>query len=163
MSKIDLSKAKIGDKFRTKLGYIVIFTGLSKYGRKYKYMFDRVDDEYCGCVFDINGVPLNNKEIYTIVEQVFDKPLDELIEEGTKRIKENDYAIAEGNELQRREEVVELAEKMYIMFENETIRYHLNRDGSDKFCSEDLREMAIIRASSFINKKHKYLKDGKLC
>jgi hypothetical protein len=163
MSKIDLSKAKIGDKFRTELGYIVIFTGLYKYGRKYKYMFDMVDGEYCGCVCDINGVPLNNKEIYTIVEQVFDKPLDELIEEGTKQIRKNDDAIKEENELQRRQEVVELAEKMYIMFENETLRCYLNYSGSTIECSEDLMEKAIIRATSFINRKHKYLKDGKLC
>ena len=163
MSKIDLSKAKIGDKFRTVLGYIVIFTGLSKYGRKYKYMFDRVDDIYCGCFCDINGVPSHNKEVYTIIEQVFDKPLDKLIEEGTKRIKENDDAIAEQQELQRRQDVVELAEKMYIMFENETLRYRLNHDGINKFCSDNLREMAIIRAASFIDKKHKYLKEGKLC
>ena len=39
MSKIDLSKAKIGDKFRTVLGYIVIFTGLYPRAKKYKYMF----------------------------------------------------------------------------------------------------------------------------
>ena len=163
MSKIDLSKAKIGDKFRTKLGYVVIFTGLYPRAKKYRYIFERVDDKYCGFCCDINGVPYGNDEIYTIAEQVFDKPLDELIEEETKQIKENDDAIAEGKELQRRQEVVELAEEMYIMFENETLRYRLNRDGIGNFCSENLREMAIIRAASFVNKKHKYLKDGKLC
>jgi hypothetical protein len=98
-----------------------------------------------------------------LVEEVLDEPLDELIEEATKQFRESDDAIAEENELHHRQDVIELAEKMYIMFENETLRYHLNRDGNDNFCSEDLREMAIIRASSFINKKHKYLKDGKLC
>ena len=126
-------------------------------------MFERVDDKYCGCCCDINGVPFRNEEIYTIVEQVFDKPLDELIEEGTKLIKENDDAIAEEKELQRRQDVVELAEKMYIMFENETLRYYLNSDKIGTFCSEDLMGKAIIRAASFINMKHKYLNDGKLC
>jgi hypothetical protein len=146
MSKIDLSKAKIGDKFRTKLGYIVIFTGLSKYGRKYKYMFDRVDDIYCGCVCDINGVPLNNKEIYTIVEQVFDKPLDELIEEGTKQIKENDDAIAEENKLQRRHEVLKYADMVFF-----------NKNWEQEYIN------AIETAEYIVNLRNQYLKDGKLC
>jgi hypothetical protein len=49
------------------------------------------------------------------------------------------------------------------MFENEILRYNLNRKGSNEYSSENLREDAIIRAASFINRKQKYLKEGKLC
>ena len=162
MSKIDLSKAKIGDKFRTEFGYVVKLIGLCRRNR-YKYLFE-VDGENLSCGYDKWGeTDYKHRNEYRLVEQVLDKPLEELIEEGTEQIKENGDAIAEQQELQRRQEVIELSEKMYIMFETETLRYHLNRDGRDNFCSENLREMAIIRAASFINKKHKYLKDGKLC
>jgi hypothetical protein len=110
-----------------------------------------------------DGTAGNGIHEYDVIEQVLDKPLDELIEEGTKQIKENDDAIAEEKELQRRQEVVELAEKMYIMFENEILRYGLSRNGSSEYPSEKLMGNAIIRAASFINRKQKYLKYGKLC
>ena len=147
MSKIDLSKAKIGDKFRTKLGYVVIFTGLYRRAKKYRYIFERVDDKYCGFCCDINGVPYGNDEIYTIVEQVFDKPLDELIEEGTKQIKENDDAIEEEKELHRRQEVVELAERIFFS------------DRGDMYTFKECVEIA----ENSVNIRNQYLKEGKLC
>ena len=147
MSKIDLSKAKIGDKFRTKLGYVVIFTGLYRRAKKYRYIFERVDDKYCGFCCDINGVPYGNDEIYTIVEQVFDKPLDELIEEGTKQIKENDDAIEEEKELHRRQEVVELAERIFFS------------DRGDMYTVKECVEIA----ENSVNIRNQYLKEGKLC
>lgn len=160
MTAIDLSKAKIGDKFRTRDGSVVEYVD-----------YDKILDLYI--VSSENGKPypvqkdgrfLCELESFPdLVEQVHDKPLDGLIEEATKQIKENDDAIAEENELQRREQVVELAEKMYIMFENEMLRYNLDRNGISSYSSEKFRESAIIRAASFINRKQKYLKDGKLC
>jgi hypothetical protein len=160
MSKIDLSKAKIGDKFRTEFGYVVKLIGLCRRNR-YKYLFE-VDGEDLNCCYDKWGeADSNHRNEYRLVEQVLDKPLDELIEEGTKRIKENDDVIAEENELQRRQEVVELAEKMYIMFENEILRCNLSYDGSSIYCPEDLMEKAITRAAFFIKKKNEYLKEGK--
>jgi TRAP-type C4-dicarboxylate transport system substrate-binding protein len=84
---------------------------------------------------------------HDLIVQVFDKPLDELIKEATKQIKENDDAIAEENaeenELQRRKEVVELAEKIWLK----------NGWYYDAFTD----------AETFIELKTKYLKDGKLC
>lgn len=78
------------------------------------------------------------------------------------KINENSENAAEiKQELQRRQEVVELAEKIYIMFENENYRYYLGCNRSDTDCSEELMEYAIIRAESFINKKYQYLKEGK--
>lgn len=164
MSKIDLSKVKVGDKFRTRIGEVLTYKGTDGHIAKTRsdYHICARPDDYELTYFENGKFIFYEEHPYDLVEQVFDKPLDELIEEATKQIKENDDAIKEEKELQRRQEVIALAEKMYIMFENETLRYHLNRDGSDKFCSEDLREMAIIRAASFVNNKHKYLKEGKL-
>lgn len=161
MSNIDLSKAKIGDKFRTEFGYVLELVGLCR-RKKYKYILERVDDKYISRCYDVSGYTDSAyKDEYRLVEQVLDKPLDELIEEGTKQFRESRDAIAEENELQHRKEVVELAEKMYVMFES--FRYHLSCSGIDtSYCYEDLIEKAIIRSDLFINRKHKYLKDGKL-
>lgn len=163
MSKIDLSKAMIGDKFRDRCGRLHELIYILKGNCSFRYLLVNEQKDNVNS-YQVDGSYLSHDmSNLDLVEGVLDEPLDELIEKATKQFRESDDVIAEENELQRRQEVVELAEKMYIMFENETLRYHLNRDGSDKFCSEDLREMAIIRALFFINKKHKYLKDGKLC
>lgn len=161
MSKIDLSKAKIGDKFRTRNGGVVTYKGTD--GRIAK---SRSDYYVCACSGDAkityfkNGVLLLDEEHpYDLVEQVFD---DDKMEREIKSQKEMQEAVGieDEAELQRRQEVVELAEKMYIMFENETLRCYLSCN--DTYCSEDLVEMTFIRAAFFVNKKHKYLKEGKL-
>jgi hypothetical protein len=184
---IDLSKAKVGDKFRTRKGYVVELKDTVLYFGEYVYRLTSPNAFVC-VLRDGRMYKCNKVSEFDLVEQVFDDEKDRAItdkilkdvEKVTNGVADampliESVAIAnlprdplpenreENYELQRRQEVIELSEKMYIMFENETLRYHLNRDGSDKFCSENLREMAIIRAASFINKKHKYLKDGKLC
>jgi hypothetical protein len=185
MSKIDLSQAKVGDKFRTRGGCVVEYV-------KYENLLDLYivsSENNKPYTVQKDGRFLCERECFSdLIMQVFDNEKDRAI---TDRILKDVEKVVNGvaeamphiesttianlprdplpdsredeTELQRRQEVFDLAEKIYIMFENEILRYHLNRDGSDRFCSEDLREMAIIRASSFINKKHKYLKDGKLC
>jgi hypothetical protein len=166
MSKIDLSQAKVGDKFRDRYGRLHELIYILKGDCSFRYLLvdeqkDNVDN------YKVDGSYLQHDiSNLDLVEQVFDEQLDTKerdIRTNYEIKKVIEVADEEKQELHRRQEVFDLAEKMYIMFENEILRYHLNRDGSDKFCSEDLREMAIIRASSFINKKHKYLKDGKLC
>ena len=105
MSKIDLSKAKIGDKFRTREGQILEYIGEEGIGA-----YELMDKNHGVFYYHKKGNFLSLRESdYDLLEQVIDKPLDELIEEGTKLIKENDDAIAEEKELQRRQEVVELA------------------------------------------------------
>ena len=186
MSKIDLSRAKIGDKFRTKNGLILTYCKRTYVDSDF-HVLSHNDGSID--VFYKNGNYLKRSACgLDLAEQVFDDEKDrafidkilkdvETVVNGVAGAMPHIESAAIANlpreqlpenneddaELQRRQEVIELAEKMYIMFENETLRYHLNRDGSDKFYSEDLREMAIMRASFFINKKHKYLKDGKLC
>lgn len=185
MSKIDLSKAKIGDKFRTRRGKIMEYIGESRFNNQYILKDERDIKLY---FYKEGNYTLVTEHKYDLIEQVFGDKKDRAItdkilkdvEKAVNGVTEaipliESAAIAnlprdplpENNEddaeLQRRQEVVELAEKMYIMFENETLKYRLNRDGIGNFCSENLREMAIIRAACFIDRKHKYLKDSKLC
>lgn len=187
MSKIDLSKAKVGDKFRTRGGRIATFLGRfpkSIIGLDYHVKIEQDTPSRCF----VTGMWLPDEETqYDLVEQVFDDEKDRAITDKILKDAEKvvngvaeamplieSAAIAnllreslpENNEddpeLQRRQEVVELAEKMYIMFENENYRYYLSCNRSDTDCSEELMEIAIKISESFINKKHQYLKDGKL-
>ena len=176
MSKIDLSKAKIGDKFRTRDGHIMVYTSRDRYilgsGRgdhvltteeefpvgdgweklSLYYFSDGTGND--GLPFDARNVLQNLQEKipisvpygYELVEQVFDKPLDELIEEGTKLIKENDDAIAEGKELQRRQEVVELADRIFF---------------SERGSAYSFKDCIEVAEHS-VNMIKQYLKDGKL-
>lgn len=143
---IDLSKAKIGDKFRTRDGQILEYSGENLDYRDDKY--ELIDGQGFIKHFFQYGEYLYNEENYLdLIEQVFEKPLDELIEEGTKQFRENGDAIAEGNELQRRQEVVELAERIFF---------------SDRGNMYTFKECVEIAENS-VNIRNQYLKDGKLC
>ena len=144
MSNIDLSKAKIGDKFRTRDG------GVFEYVE-----YDNLLDLYIVSSENGNQYPvqkdgryLRERECFSdLIVQVLDKPIDELIEEGTKQFRESRDAIAEGNELQRRQEVVELAERIFF---------------SDRGNMYTFKECVEIAENS-VNIRNQYLKDGKLC
>ena len=56
MSKIDLSKAKIGDKFRTEFGYVFELVDLCR-GKRYKYILERIDDKNIARCYDKNYLP----------------------------------------------------------------------------------------------------------
>lgn len=70
MSKIDLSKAKVGDKFRTRGGNIVTFVGVCRTNNNYRLLYD-------------NGFEINVRKDgkwsldidtgYDLVEQVFEE------------------------------------------------------------------------------------------
>jgi hypothetical protein len=164
MSKIDLSKAKIGDKFRTEFGYVLELVGLCR-RKKYKYILERVDDKYISRCYDVSGYTDSAyKDEYRLVEQVLDKPLDELIEEGTKQLRESRDAIAEENELQRRQEVIELAERLLFMNRMhdayEAYIEALNKENLQTLMSFPLYILQC--AEDFIKHKNQYLKEGKL-
>lgn len=146
MSKIDLSKAKIGDKFRTRDGQILGYLGEGlDHSRDDKYQL--VDGQCIIRHFYQYGEYLYGEENYLdLIEQVIDKPLDELIEEGTKLIKENDNAIAEENELQRRQEVVELADRIFF---------------SERGSAYSFKDCIEVAEHS-VNMINQYLKEGKL-
>lgn len=149
MNTIDLSKAKIGDKFRTRGGRILEYKGKSDVMIDDNYLFDDKEERRTILLFRNGSYMLTYKHELDLIEQVFDKPLDELIEEATKQFKENDDAIAEENELQRRQEVVELAEKLWLRNLKDWTGYSY--------------DAAFKDAETFIGLKIKYLKEGKLC
>ena len=185
MSKIDLSKAKIGDKFRDRHGCLHELIYILKGDCYFPCLLvNETKDTVNNYKFDGSYLQ-DNKSKLDLIEQVFDDEKDRVI---TDKILKDVEKVVNGvtqampliesatianlyreplpennednSELQRRQEVVELAEKMYILFEN--TRCHLSCTGSDTYCSEDLKGMAFVRAAYFVNKKHEYLKEGKL-
>jgi hypothetical protein len=142
MSKIDLSQANVGDKFRLKNGVIATYKCYSSYSGA--YVLESGLNLYAA---NYDGTASNGRHEHDVIEQVLDKPLDELIEEGTKQIKENDGAIAEGKELQRRKEVVELADRIFF---------------SERGSAYSFKECIEVAEHS-VNMINQYLKEGKLC
>ena len=164
MSKIDLSKAKLGDKFITKEGRILT---LAYQGRKYTLIGS-------GCFVRLNQngklYEDNEESKFDLIEQVFDNGdiLDigergEVLAEMTKseyeKAKELDIDFLQvyieknpeednKQELQRRQEVVELAEKLLIRNLKDLAEYSY--------------DAAFKDAETFVKLKHKYLKEGKL-
>jgi hypothetical protein len=79
MSKIDLSKAKIGDKFRTRDGRVVEYVDYDNFLDLYI-----VSSEY-DKLYPVqkDGRFLSEREGFSdLIVQVIDKPIDELIEDG---------------------------------------------------------------------------------
>ena len=177
---IDLSKAKIGNKFLTSGGHIMVYTSYEGYilgsGRgeyvltteeefpvgdgweklSFYYFSDGTGND--GLPFDASNVlqslqekiPIHVPYGYELVEQVFDKPLDTL--ERDMRInyemgKAVEVAKEERQELQRRQEVVELAEMIFFS------------DRGNKYSFKECVEVA----EHSVNIRNQYLKEGKLC
>ena len=158
MAIIDLSKAKIGDKFRTRNGCIL------KYVCKYHQGYILKDINDCEHFYYEKGnFFLFNESCHDLVEPVFDKPLDELIKIATKQFRESDDAIAEEAELQRRQEVVELAEKL-VTNELFAVTNHIHdmRELGSAINLDSPAEYAFLIAEEFVNTRRKYLKEGKL-
>lgn len=95
MSKIDLSKAKIGDKFRTRAGYVVELKDTILYLGDDVYRL--TSPKAFVCVFQNGKIYKDNKASeFDLVEQVFDD------EKDTTDL------------LQRRKEVVKLADRIFF-------------------------------------------------
>lgn len=151
MAAIDLSKAKVGDKFRTRCGQILECAGedqdrcigIDKFlfydGEGHRYHFYE-DGNY----MNFEGHELD------LVEQVFDETLDTIErDERSNREMQKIAEIAdeERQELQRRQEVVELAERIFF---------------SDRGSMYSFKECVEVAEHS-VNIRNQYLKDGKLC
>jgi AAA+ ATPase superfamily predicted ATPase len=146
METIDLSKAKIGDKFQTRDGQILEYIGQNFECRNDRY--ELIDEQ--GLVkyfYQYGNYLVGEKDALDLIVKAPNKPLDELIEEATKEIKENCDAIAEENELQRRQEVVELADRIFFS------------DRGNIYCFKECVEIAEYS----VNIRNQYLNDGKLC
>lgn len=144
MSKIDLSKAKIGDKFRTRNGQILEYRGecLELRDDKYKLIDGKGFILY---LFQYGEYLYDEEHGFDLVEQVFD---DEKIEREIKSQKEMQEAvwIEYEAELQRRQEVVELADRIFFSERGNTYSF--------KECIEV--------AEYSVNVINKYFKKGKL-
>ena len=149
MSNIDLSKAKIGDKFRTRDGQIVEYVCKDQSDIADSYILK--DESNCEFYYHKKGNFLLFKESdYDLIEQVFDKPLDELIEIATTKFRESDDVIAAEGDLQRRKEVLKYADMLFFNQKDSRVALF----GYD---------VAIETAEIIVKTRDKYLKDGKLC
>ena len=161
MSKIDLSKAKIGDKFRAREGRILLYDGEDFENRDDKYKL--IDEKGYVKHFFQYGEYLYNEESYLdLVEQVFD---DEKMEREIKSQKEMQEAVGieDEAELQRRQEVVELAEKL-VTNELFAVTNHIHdmRELGAAINLDSPTEYAFLIAEEFVSTREKYLKEGKL-
>lgn len=185
MSKIDLSKAKVGDKFRTRAG--LIFT----YSRRAESL---IESEFY-LLYSENGM-LNmfrrnghyliiDANALDLVEKVFDRcdlldsnisveergqAIAEMAKSEYEKAKELGVAIQnlpyiveqpkeDNPELQRRQEVVELAEKLFTEKYLQEWYQHLIDNNKAK---TDYVTYIFEWAEKFVNAKDKYLKEGKL-
>lgn len=174
MSKIDLSKVKIGDKFRTRGGRILT---LAHQGHKYT-LIGR------GCFVRLNQNGKlhedNEESKFDLIEQVFDNGdiLDigergEVLAEMTKSEFEKAKELGidflqvyieknpeeDNPELQRRQEVVELADRIFTeKYLQEWYQYLID----NKTTKTDYVTYIFEWAEKFVNAKDKYLKEGKL-
>lgn len=161
-----MSQAKIGDKFINNKGDVLEFV---KFHIGYSYPYELKNKLGYIYLFANDGSFIKGEENpLDLVKQVFDDKKDttdlEIVEVMNQAIKEIPEKAAERErELQRMQEVVELAEKMYTMLEIENFKYYLCNNGNNAFESEELIRLTFVRADAFINKKHQYLKEGKLC
>lgn len=160
MSKIDLSKAKIGDKFRTINGEVVAYKGTD--GRIAK---SRSDYYVCIGSYDAkityfkNGALLLDEEHpYDLVEQVFE---DDKMEREIKSQKEMQEAVGieDEAELQRRQEVVEVANELFKHCTMKDWYCDLIKHGKTK---ETYLEWIFGWAENFVYTREKYLNEGKL-
>jgi hypothetical protein len=178
---IDLSKAKVGDKFRLITNKIVTYICNVEYDGElwHRVMFED------GRVLDIDDMWIEEN----LVEQVFDYEKDRAITdkilkdvekvvngvaEAMPHIESTTIAnlprepLPENNEddaeLQRRQEVVELAEKL-VTNELFAVTNHLHdmRELGAAINLDSPTEYAFLIAEEFVNNKSKYLKNGKLC
>ena len=187
MSKIDLSKAKIGDKFRTRAGYVVALKDTVLYFGEYVYRL--TSPNAFVCVFrDGRMYKCNQVSEFDLVGQVFDDEKDRAITDKILKDVEKvvngvaeamplieSAAIAnlprvplpENNEddaeLQRRQEVVELAEKL-VTNELFAVTNHIHdmRELGAAINLDSPAEYAFLIAEEFVNAKGKYIKEGKL-
>lgn len=82
MAAIDLSKAKIGDKFRTRVGEIVEFVGKSVCSDS--YIVRRKSDNYYYHVYVFGALFEHEEDDFDLVEQVLDEPEPKVTFEETE-------------------------------------------------------------------------------
>lgn len=140
MSKIDLSKAKIGDKFRTRAGYVVELKDIVQYLGDDVYRL--TSPKVVVCVFQNGKIYKDNRASeFDLVEQVFDD------EKDTTDL------------LQRRQEVVKVANELFTRGTMKDWFYELLQNNKIK---TTYVEYIFTYAKEFVSTREKYLKEGKL-
>lgn len=187
MSKIDLSKAKIGDKFRTKNGLILTYCNRTYVDSDFHVLSHNdgsIDVFYkngnylkrsaCGLdlaeqVFDDEKGRAIADKILKDVETVVNGVAEAMpvIESATianlprEQLPENNE---DDSELQRRQEVIALAEKLVV--NEEMMKAHKDLFEAEVHAhakTQTTYPAFVIRsAEDFIKYKNQYLKDGKL-
>ena len=138
MNTIDLTKAKIGDKFLTKMGFIMEFYNMSNRGVRYKYFMRNTNHNLSTCSYNASGEPNTHREEYRLVEKV---KVEQKKEEKKEPLKE---------ETKRRQDVLKYADMLF--FDQKDTRVALFR-----------YDEAIKAAENIVNIKDEYRKEGKLC
>lgn len=185
MSKIDLSKAKVGDKFRDRLGRLheLIYI-LKRDNSPQCLLVNEQKDNFCSYWLDGSYYKHDESKL-DLVEQVFDRgdlldnnisveerwqAIVEMAKSEYEKAKEFGVVIQnlphiveqqkeEKQELQRRQEVVELAEKLFTRGTMKDWFYELLQNNKIK---TTYVEYIFVYAKEFVNAKDKYLKEGKL-
>lgn len=160
---IDLSKAKVGDKFRAREGRILLYDGEDFENRDDKYKL--IDEKGYVKHFFQYGEYLYNEESYLdLVEQVFDNEKDttnlevaDAMNEAVKKITEE--AAEREKELQRRQEVVKVANELFTRGTMKDWYCELIKHGKTK---KTYLEWIFGWAENFVYTREKYLKEGKL-
>lgn len=186
---IDLSKAKVGDKFRTRVGLIFTYSRRAKSFTEGEFHLLYSENGMLNMFLRNGHYLIRDANALDLVEQVFDKGdlLDNNIsaEEGVQAIVEmakNEYEKAkelgvaiqnlpliveqpkeDNPELQRRQDVVKLAEKL-VTNELFAVTNHIHdmRELGATINLDSPTEYAFLIAEEFVNNKSKYLKNGKL-
>lgn len=179
---IDLSKAKVGDKFRTKNGLILTYCKRTYVDSDFHIL---THNDGSIDVFYKNGNYLKRSACgLDLAEQVFDDEKDRaIIDKILKDVEKVVNGVAEAMpliesatianlsrdplpenreenyELQRRQEVVELADRIFTeKYLQEWYQYLID----NKTTKTDYVTYIFEWAEKFVNAKDKYLKDGKL-
>lgn len=172
MSKIDLSKAKVGDKFINKDGNVF---ELIKIHSGCEYPYELTDELGCGYAVTNDGsYIIGEGHLLDLVKQVFYDEKDRVIVEMAKSEYEEakEFGVVTQNlphiveqpkednpELQRRNEVVEEANELFIRGTMKDWYCETFEHGKTK---KTYLEWIFGWAENFVYTREKYFKDGKL-
>ena len=166
MSKIDLSKAKIGDKFKDRCGSLYELIYVLKGNCSFRCLLVNEQKDNASNYMVDGSYFKHDMSNFDLVEQVFDESFDTKerdIRTNHEMEKVVEVAKEEKQELQRRQEVISLAEKLVV--NEEMMKAHRGLFEAEVHCAKTLTTypaFVIRSAEDFIKYKNQYLKDGKL-
>lgn len=147
MNKIDLSKAKLGDKFFTQNRLIAVLKEKNVTNELGQFVIEVGGSEFYYDQYGGGFVPMG----YNIIGRYFDN-----------HVSQQEFIKSEA-ESERRQKVVELAEKL-VTNELFAVTNHIHdmRELGAVINLDSPAEYAFLIAEEFVNTRRKYLKEGKL-